>query len=591
MDTKPDSPAEAEFSLKTWQRPFLGLILFGLWLGFCGLQIVLHNDDAMRLVQVRDLLAGQGWFDLSQSRLGLDGGTAMHWSRLIDAPLAGMMLLLAPLVGQAGAEAAVMILWPALLFAGTIIALAATCHRLGGTRAGLAGGFLAAVMLGWGGKFDAGSLDHHNIQLLLLAVGLAGFVYRNDNRHYAAIAGVALGLSLGIGVETLPLIGVLCLAFALAWGVYGDAERDAAVAFSLTLSASLAVIFIFIVPAEAWAGGFCDALSRDLALPIIVGCAGLGAAVVSLPEQSRGSRIAVLACLGVVVVAATARFAPACLTNPYAALDPVLQEKWLSRVAEAQSLIGASAAWKGFFAGGVIGLMVAIVLAVRSEHKAAWWTVASLLAVSLVMGAVQIRGLSIVGALGIIPTAVLIARLANGEPVRAPVVALAAVVLSVPVVPSALAKIGLSPVKTGIAAPAVTVTSALPPTGVPCTAASDLYSLSKLPTGTVAAPPYFGAHILLHTPHRVLAAPYHRNQAGLLAQLDLAYAPSEQTLEMLRMHKVDYVVRCAGDRQFERENPGLAAHLSPNAPAPFLVPVQSSGPLSIYRVAAPEVTP
>ncbi|MGO7107918.1 hypothetical protein ACCT22_37095, partial [Rhizobium johnstonii] len=31
------------------------------------------NDDGMRLVEVRDFLAGQGWFDLMQYRLGLDG--------------------------------------------------------------------------------------------------------------------------------------------------------------------------------------------------------------------------------------------------------------------------------------------------------------------------------------------------------------------------------------------------------------------------------------------------------------------------------------------------------------------------------------
>ena len=30
----------------------------------------LSTDDAMRLVEVRDFLAGQGWFDLTQYRLG-----------------------------------------------------------------------------------------------------------------------------------------------------------------------------------------------------------------------------------------------------------------------------------------------------------------------------------------------------------------------------------------------------------------------------------------------------------------------------------------------------------------------------------------
>src|SRR5690606_27037017 len=57
------------------------------------------NDSLMRLTQVRDLLAGQGWFDLAQYRMGLEGGFVMHWSRLVDAPIAGMILLLRPLLG------------------------------------------------------------------------------------------------------------------------------------------------------------------------------------------------------------------------------------------------------------------------------------------------------------------------------------------------------------------------------------------------------------------------------------------------------------------------------------------------------------
>ena len=59
----------------------------------------LSTDDAMRLVEVRDLIGGQGWFDLFQHRMDPPVGTSMHWSRLIDAPLAAMILLLKPLVG------------------------------------------------------------------------------------------------------------------------------------------------------------------------------------------------------------------------------------------------------------------------------------------------------------------------------------------------------------------------------------------------------------------------------------------------------------------------------------------------------------
>ncbi|MCA1969044.1 MAG: hypothetical protein LDL42_07920, partial [Rhizobium sp.] len=67
------------------------------------------NDDAMRLVQVRDLLGGQSWFDLTQYRLGLDGGTLMHWSRLVDLPIAALILAFSQVLPAERAEAAALL--------------------------------------------------------------------------------------------------------------------------------------------------------------------------------------------------------------------------------------------------------------------------------------------------------------------------------------------------------------------------------------------------------------------------------------------------------------------------------------------------
>ena len=60
---------------------------------------MLSTDDAMRLVEVRDFLAGQGWFDLTQYRLSPPDGVPMHWSRLIDLPLAALIGALTPPLG------------------------------------------------------------------------------------------------------------------------------------------------------------------------------------------------------------------------------------------------------------------------------------------------------------------------------------------------------------------------------------------------------------------------------------------------------------------------------------------------------------
>ena len=45
-------------------------------------------DNFMRLVQVRDWLAGQSWTDVVQHRMNPPHGGDIHWSRLVDMPIA-----------------------------------------------------------------------------------------------------------------------------------------------------------------------------------------------------------------------------------------------------------------------------------------------------------------------------------------------------------------------------------------------------------------------------------------------------------------------------------------------------------------------
>ena len=70
------------------------------------------GDDIMRLVQVRDVLAGQGWFDLHQYRLGPDGGTLMHWSRIPDIPILLLTSLFDLFLPSETALAWAITIWP-----------------------------------------------------------------------------------------------------------------------------------------------------------------------------------------------------------------------------------------------------------------------------------------------------------------------------------------------------------------------------------------------------------------------------------------------------------------------------------------------
>ena len=85
-----------------WERRALELIgrrwkeiVFLVWLGLSAWFIwqkwgqirwfgLGDTDDNMRIMQVRALLHGQGWYDLRDYRMNPPYGANIHWSRLVD---------------------------------------------------------------------------------------------------------------------------------------------------------------------------------------------------------------------------------------------------------------------------------------------------------------------------------------------------------------------------------------------------------------------------------------------------------------------------------------------------------------------------
>src|SRR5690349_22850286 len=61
-------------------------------------------DDALRIVLVRDLMAGRGWYDQLVTRFQPPVGTYMHWSRLLDGLLAFLTWLFRLVLSPPAAE-------------------------------------------------------------------------------------------------------------------------------------------------------------------------------------------------------------------------------------------------------------------------------------------------------------------------------------------------------------------------------------------------------------------------------------------------------------------------------------------------------
>ena len=185
------------------------------------------NDSMLRLVQVRDLLAGQGWFDLAQYRMGPEGGFVMHWSRLVDAPIAGIMLAVSALGGSAGTgETVALVLWPFLLAFASLYLILRAARGFGGDAA-----MLPALVIGGGalyfvGIFQPATLDHHNVQVVLLLAALAGVIDPGRRSGAGLVAGISCALMMAVGMETLPCVAVIGLIVALLLVFGGAADWD-----------------------------------------------------------------------------------------------------------------------------------------------------------------------------------------------------------------------------------------------------------------------------------------------------------------------------------------------------------------------------
>src|SRR5947209_16247509 len=200
-----------DFLGRDWQRiTFVLWILVCLWWVYSGWDQIRwfglgDTDDNMGIMQVRALLHGQGWYDLRQYRLNPPFGANIHWSRLVDLPIAGLILGLRPFLGGPAAERWAVAIAPLLPYLLLLFSLSLTARRLIAPAAyPLA--LLALFFAGsTNGMFMPERIDHHGWQLALLPLGMAGMADPKRVRGGLTL-GLSSALSLAIGLEMLIYI-------------------------------------------------------------------------------------------------------------------------------------------------------------------------------------------------------------------------------------------------------------------------------------------------------------------------------------------------------------------------------------------------
>jgi hypothetical protein len=547
------------------------------------------NDDFMRLQQVRDWLAGQSWWDLTQYRLNAPDGSWIHWSRLVDIPLAAVIAGLTPLLGAPMAEQAALALVPMLTLGVLVLLVVKGAVALSSERAILPTAVVLLTSFVVLYQFLPGRIDHHGWQIVCVA-GMAAGLAMGRQRAGAWIGALSAAVAIAIGVEGLPYAIAYCAAIALRWVMVGapvaGPTRLAAAVFALTVLA----LFAATTPPALWWAPVCDSIARG---PVLAAM-GFGALMLLLsaaPLQHWPQRLAAGGVGGAAVISLTLGVAPECLTNTggLAGIDPLLQKLWLSNVREAQPMALIAAKDPGgalsYLWQGVIGLALALWFWRRSEGEDAerWLGLALLAAMAVAVACFMVRGMGHAGVIGAMIAGALIGRLRSGPVKLLPL--LSGWILLNGATPLLLGQ-GVNQAALSAGLVDAGVLSAPAPAG--CSAAADFAALQALPPGLVLAPIDVGAPIIAHTRHSVLAAPYHRNNAGNLLSYQLFMTPAAQAEMLVRARGIRYIALCAVSSEpgnMHRERPGgLVDDLSNGRTPEWLLPMGETGGLQLWVV-------
>jgi hypothetical protein len=514
--------------------------------GRAGMPFFADTDDAMRMVMVRDFLGGQSWYDLTAHRLNTPFGAELHWSRLVDLPLALLLGLFTPLLGADQALVAGGYVWPLLLL-GLLLWLSATlAHRLVGPEGVLPALVLPVLSPAIIAEFTPGRVDHHNVVILLtLAVVWAG-IEAISRPRFAIACGLFAATALAIATESLPPIAAAILVMGLAFVVdpaHARTMRNFGLAF---LGGAIVHLTIFRPPAR-WLEAACDVLS-----PVYVAVALVVAVVFTvasfLPLRPAWQRLAVLAVLGGGGMVGVALAYPLCLGGPYGALDPWLQANWIASIVEARPWFTTITELPAYaIAVGLPALLATAVVFVRlwtvPQQRAQWAALLVFLVCTALVMLAQIRGARL-AVMPAMPAAAWLIVVARQRYLATPrLAAIAGLVLSW----LAFAGIVLSLLVTAVA-------NAVPgrpqqmaearASKEPCLVPEAFADLAPLPPERVMTPIDLGAHLMLYTPHEVVAAPYHRNQQGVRDAYRFFNDPIATARAILDARGIGLVVLC-----------------------------------------------
>lgn len=550
------------------------------------------TDDAMRMVVVRDFLGGQGWYDLLQHRLNTPFGAEIHWSRLVDLPLALLLALSGLVAGPAAGLFITGMAWPLLLLAVLLwLSARVTLELVGreGLLAALVLPILAPAILA---EFMPGRVDHHNVIVLLVMASLLASLLALRRPLWALLAGLIAATAMAVAVEALPGAVAAILAFGLAY-IFDAARAANLMRFGLGFAGGMLAHLALSRPPGRWLEAACDMISPVYALAALaVGAAYILVWLLPAPK-SAWWRFALLSVLGLGAAALVVLVYPQCLAGPYGELDPWLREHWIAAIVEArpwhQSLSQLPAYGIGVAVPVLLGMAACVLALWREPQNRLQWLIllVFIITTALIMLA-QVRGARLAVMPAIPAAAWLIARARQAYLSRPGIRQASALVGSWLAASGLMLMLGVGAMLMLVPQAPVEAMAEIRTGRAACLAPRAYEDLRALPPERIMSPIDLGSHILLETPHAVVSAPYHRNESGLLDTFRFLNGSPEQARAIATARGLGLLVTCPGMPEMRGaglDEPGAMLNRLASGDLPdWLVDVSVSGPLKIYAI-------
>ncbi|MEH6826905.1 hypothetical protein [Parasphingorhabdus sp.] len=574
------------------------LPLLLIWLAVCAVLILVTRgqissgigwdpDDQLRMVQLRDWLGGQSWFDTTQYRIGEPDSQPMHWPRWIELPLALVFLLLRPLIGAASAETGAMVVVPLITLGIAMWLAMKISEQLFDRNIAILAAALTATAVPIVAQIRPMRVDHHGWQIVLALTALWTMCWPEKRRGGIAL-GMALALWLSISLEGLPISAAFVVLLVWRW-VF---QTEEGVRLFWTLLSFLIASFIFYFASQGSfdaAINYCDALSPAHLLACVTGAAVILPAIKWLPANIP-LRVVSLAVAGGAALAVFYGLAPQCIGGAFNTMDPIVREYWLVNVLEGLPIWYQNGKTMVTLLGGsiIVGL-VSLIYIVRVRpgqiDRSKLFVLGYAFLWALVLSLFVQRATAVAAAFALPFMAWAVHQaFVKARGIKRPlsrILATAAVVFLIMPGPLAIALFN------GVSGKDQKTEENLETAA--CENDASLARLNALPRSNILAPFDFGPRILLLTPHNVLATSHHRNDQAMADQIRIFTSAPDVASALLEAHNIRYIVACEAEPElaiYAKKNPeGLWAQLVKGQKPDWLQPVHiRDNSLVVWRV-------